>query len=174
MTSFLFSQEYWAQRRIIATVRHALTSADQSARINAVYALTAAHDYPGVSRALRHKDQSVRIEATKGMAQLGGWKALWRLVRLLNDKDRKVAHVAAERLAHITGRGVGWALGCCARSEDGIVRYFGAVGLERLLFNTKAKQRVLQKAVARLEAMQNDEEQLVRNSARQTLQRRRT
>lgn len=173
MLQFFLSQEHRERRRFIATVRHALTSADQHARMNAVYELAELRARRSLQKALRHHDQCVRIAAVKGSARLGGLCAVWRLVRLLGDTDRQVAHAAAEGISRMKGRGVLWALARCVGSEDGMVRYFGVTGLERIVSAEESQRRAVRKATALLEAAQSDEHELVRDTARQTLQRRR-
>lgn len=141
--------------------------------MNAVYELAELRDRGGLFQALRHHDPLVRIAAVKGSARLGGLYAVWRLVRLLGDTDRTVAHAAAEGISRMKGRSVLWALARCVSSEDGMVRYFGAAGLARLISAEESQRRTVRKATALLEVMQSDEHELVRDTARQIVQRRR-
>jgi HEAT repeat protein len=150
------------QQLFVRTMRQRLNSSSLSDRLEAIQMLIRLGDAKGLSHTLHHPDAFTRQEGVKGLVQLRGARAERHLMKALSDQSREVARVAAQCLANLKAdRKLLAALQRCTYSDDWVVRFFGAQGLARL---GSVEARFL------LEQLQYDENEYVRESAKQGLQ----
>lgn len=140
----------------LRSIRRALVSPVREEQAEAIQALVTLHHIRGLRSALRTTDPWVRREAVKALARLQGAASARWIARALEDRDRAVAHAAAECLGSIAEPRVLWALRRCLVSEDWMVRYFGVMGLARLDAPHLRSE---------LEKLQHDEHSWVRGAA---------